>query len=227
MKLKHILMIIIVGMFITTLFYLLFSPLKSTDIPDGIWDDYNSMGVQVLDFITPMVIKIFFILLCITILILCIINRNRLLKSLSRVTTEKWLVFFSFLSWYILNDALNFQGGSPRGIYEIGIFFGNSGTPVIEFIYIGFVVSLFLLVGLFLREYWDGKSSNHKWDFIGIILGILGYGLMATAIFHQLYLGACGACEILFGLTRGTIYHIGLLCYLGSLIYYLATEKNK
>ncbi len=215
-------------MFIFLIMRLIFIPIISIKkIPEHIYKLYESMGVTSIDFITPWILFVVITLVIIVITYFIIknikeFNMNGLV--LKPKIREGLIAFLSVLSWYIFNDALNIQAGSRLGIYEVGILFGNSGALVLNFIVLGFFASLYFALLLVFRKQWDFNGKEHKLGVLFGILLILSYVIMFISVVAQLN-GVCGTCEIFWGLSRGTFYHLfGVIPYVLSLLYYFLFE---
>lgn len=215
------------------------SPVKI--IPDEIINAYNEKGVVGFDKITPTIINLGIILACLIITFLVIKNKLRFLKKFEKVIPlyskqvkkikvkpiikEGVIAMFAFLFWYIFNDAVNNHGGSPLGIYEIGVLFGDLGVKVLDFLWVGFFGSFFLVLILVIRNQWKRSGTTPEYDiFMGLFV-IAAYTFMLIATVAQLS-GISSTANLVWfgGIGKATLYHIGVIMLIISLLYYVITE---
>ncbi len=215
------------------------SPVKI--VPDEIMNAYSEKGIVGFDKVTPTIIGIGIILACLIITFLVIKNKIRFLRKFKKVIPfyservkkikvkptikEGVIAMFVFLFWYIFNDAVNNHSGSPLGIYEIGIFFGDLGVKVLDFLWIGFFGSFFLVLILVARNQWKRAGTTSEYDsFMGLFV-ITAYMFMLIATVAQLSgVSSTANLDWFGGIGKATIYHIGVIMLIISLLYYVITE---
>ncbi len=250
-KANRILKFILEGLlliFILILIYTVFVSIffggisKTDDIPNHVVEGYEQKGIVGIDTITPIALKIIVVAVCLTIAGMVIWNKRKIMKEFEKaispygrkaenlkITTptikEGLISIFAFLFWYIFNDAINNHAGSPLGIYEVGVLFSNLGVRVVDFIWIGFFGSFFLIMILVMRSQWKRTGTTPKYDAFMGLFAILSYFLMSIAVVAQLT-GVQATSNLLWfgGISKATIYHIGVIMFIISLLYYAITE---
>jgi len=218
------------------------TPKEALEIPENVLNAYATKGVNSMDTLTPLIIKLLVIIVCLTITFLVVWNKRKIVKGFEKAISphkkradnlkirqptikEGIIAIFAFLFWYLFNDAVNNHAGSPLGIYEIGVFFGNLGVPIIEFIWVGFFGSFFLMMVLIMRSQWKRTGTTPKYDpFMGLF-AMIGYIFMLIATVAQLT-GIESTSTLLWfgGIAKSTVYHLGVIMLVISLLYYVITE---
>lgn len=213
----------------------------SKEAPPEVLEQYAQKGIAGIDSITPLAVKIIVLTVCIIIALLVVLNKRKWFKkfeknlfakklakknSESPTIREGVIAIFAFFFWYIFNDALNNHAGSPLGIYEVGVLFGDLGVYVIDFIWLGFFGAFFLMMVLVMRSQWKRIGSISPYDSFMGLFAIASFLLMLIAAVAQL--SGVGSAETLLwfgGIAKSTLYHIGTIAFIISLLYYVITEQ--
>ncbi len=137
---------------------------------------------------------------------------------------EGILILLVFLFWYLFNDAVNIMSASPFGIFSVGNIFGGTYVKTLNFIIPTFITSFALAIILVMRNQWKGKTEP-SFDMIAGITMMISFLLMAIAFTIQL-MGGANSFEVfwLFDIAKATLFHIGVIGFVLSLLYYTIIE---
>ena len=133
------------------------------------------------------------------------------------------LVLLYVFSWYLFNDMFNLI--SIEGLSTTGNFFNGLNIPAAIPFFVSFIIMISVLLTFIIRSTVD--ASAHK--MVNTIVGIwiyFGTFLMVIAMTLMLQ-GLASSYQVpwLLGLTRNSIYHIGVFVFQIPGIVYFALFK--
>ena len=222
---KFSFLIIVILLSIFSIYQISQPSFEISEVPEEIKESYGNI---IIDNPIPIAIKLIAFSVIALIIILLLIKKikrkNGKQKKNKKLNLDDGVIaLLSFLAWYIFNDAVNIHSMSDLGIYEVGIIFKDFAVPIVEFIWLGLFVSFILAMILVFRSYWKVKTP--KLDILFNIIIVLSFIFMFIATILQLSnVSVFNPLWWMFGLTRGSIYHIGVVGYVVSLLYYSLTE---
>ena len=133
------------------------------------------------------------------------------------------LVLIYIFSWYLFNDMFNLI--SIEGLGTTGNFFNGINIPAAVPFFLSFVVMISVLLTFIIRSTLD--QSAHK--IVNTIMGIwIYFGTFLMVISLTLMLQRLGPeyqVTWLLGLTRNSIYHLGVFLFQIPGIIYFALFK--
>ena len=141
---------------------------------------------------------------------------------------DKWEVLFIVLYslfLYLFNDIVNVMSG--RGGWEITThLISNVPINLVGLMWFSFVMFHIFLMIVIGRSIWKKQDSTHHYiDLIAGIFVIFGvFLLLISTILMLENFGVNYMIPWLFGIGRGTLYHIGIFLQVAGLIYFAMTK---
>lgn len=132
---------------------------------------------------------------------------------------EVLLVLFYLFAWYLFNDMFNLI--SIEGLSTVGHFFNGIDIRASVPLFLSFIVMIAILFVFVIRSTFDEKSHRALNTFVGVWI-IFGSFLMIVSLVLMLEgFGPAYPVSWLSGLSRNSIYHLGVFLFqLPGIIYF-------
>jgi len=132
---------------------------------------------------------------------------------------DVFLVLFYLFSWYLFNDMFNLI--SIEGLDTVGHFFNGIDIRASVPFFLSFIAMISILFTFVIRSTFDEKSHKVLNTLVGLWI-IFGSFLMIVALVLMLQgLEPSYPVSWLFGLSRNSIYHLGVFLFqLPGIIYF-------